>query len=157
MQTEALFDIWRTAEHRPSEWGYEYITTIAGQGASVEHAIANMWADVYGEYVIIWAVLLILTSSRKIVEYKDIDRSRINKIRTKKRKAPLFDHTEVTMYVGEHHTEGQRRQPLGFKRKSPRIHVVSSYLNRRGDKHWVVAPFMRGSGDSIHRHIKVRA
>jgi hypothetical protein len=35
--------------------------------------------------------------------------------------------------------------------------MVSSYLNRRNDKHWVVQPFMRGSGDIIHRQINVRA
>jgi hypothetical protein len=157
IQTEALFDIWRTAEHRPSDWGYEYITTIAGQGASVEHAIANMWADVYGEYIIIWAVMLLLTSSRKTVDYRPVDRSRINKLRQKRKQFPLFDHTEVIMHLGQHSLQGQRRQPLNFKRKPPRIHVVSSFLNRRGDKHWVVAPFMRGSGDTIHRQIKVRA
>jgi hypothetical protein len=47
-------------------------------------------------------------------------------------------------------------QPLGYLRKSPRVHLVSSYLARRGDKHWIVEPYWRGSGDVIHRQTHVR-
>jgi hypothetical protein len=157
VQLEALFDIWRTAEHLPSDWGLEYINLIGKQGADVNTAVANMWADVYGEYIIIWAILLLLTSSRRTVEYRAVNRAKINKLRSKRKQALLFDHTEVIMYLGQRHAVGQRHQPLGYKRKSPRIHMVGSFLNRRGDKHWVVMPFMRGSGDTIHRQIKVRA
>jgi hypothetical protein len=156
IQLEALFDIWRTAQHGPSEWGFEYCSILEQQGRLNDH-LGMMWADVYGEYIIIWAIMLLLTSSRKTVEYRAVDRSRINKLRQKRKQFLLWDHTEVTMHLGQQHAVGQRRQPLGFTRKSPRIHMVSSYLNRRNDKHWVVMPFMRGSGDIIHRQINVRA
>ena len=155
VQLEALFDIWRTAEHTLSEWGLDYCAFLEERG-SLDEQLGHMWADVYGEYIIIWAILLLLTSSRKTVKYRPVDRSRINKLRQKRKQSPLYDHTEVIMYLGEHHATGQRRQPLGYTRKSPRIHMVSSYLNRRNDKHWVTTPFMRGSGDTIHRQVKVK-
>jgi hypothetical protein len=156
VQLEALFDIWRTAVHGPNEWGYDYLAILQRQGM-LEDQLPNMWADVYGEYIIIWAILLLLTSSRKTVDYRPVDRTRINKLRAKRRQSLLFDHTEIVMHLGEQHIVGQHRQPLGYARKSPRIHMVSSYLNRRGDKHWITKPFTRGSGETIHRQIKVRA
>jgi len=156
VQMEALFDIWRTAEHGLSTWGIEYCKILERQGV-LERQLPHMWADVYGEYIIIWAVMLLLTSSRKTVDYHEVSRAKINKLRKKRRQALLYDHTQVVMYLGQHHVAGQRGQPLSFKRKSPRIHVVGSYLNRRNDKHWIVQPFMRGSGETIHRQIKVRA
>jgi hypothetical protein len=155
VQLEALFDIWRTAQHAPSDWGNEYCALLHERGVLDLH-LPNMWADVYGEYIIIWAILLMLTSSRKTVEYHAVDRSRINKLRRQRKQSLLWDHTEVTVYLGQQHVVGERRQPLGYQRKSPRVHLVSSYLNRRGDKHWVTVPFFRGSGDMIHRQINVR-
>jgi len=155
VQLEALFDIWRTAEHALSEWGLEYCSILQRQGV-LERQLPHMWADVYGEYIIIWAVLLLLTSSRKAVEYRPVDRSKVNKLRAKRRQAMLFDHTQVVMYLGQHTVQGQRRQPLSYARKSPRIHYVSSYLARRGDLHWIVAPYIRGSGEWVSRHIRVK-
>jgi len=159
IQLEALFDIWRTTQHGPNDWGFEYLRMLerqVGEEALPAH-LANMWADVYGEWVIVPAILILLTSSRKVVDYHPVDRSKINKHRAKRKQALLYDHTEVTMYLGERHVaSGQRCQPLSYKRKSPRVHMVSSFLNRRGDKFWVVQPFMRGSGDVIHRQINVK-
>lgn len=155
IQLEALFDIWRTAQHGPSEWGFEYCSILEQQGVLKQH-LPMMWADVYGEYIIIWSILLLLTASRPTIEYHEVNRSRINKLRAKRKQSLLWDHTEVTMRLGQQHTTGQRRQPLGYQRKSPRIHVVASYLNRRGDKHWITTPFLRGSGDIIHRQINVK-
>jgi len=154
-QLEALFAIWRTADHRPNEWGWEYCGWLHDMGA-LEARLPELYADVYGEYIIVWTILLILTSSRTIVDYKPVDRSKLNKQRRILKRPPLFDHTEVTLHIGERHRDGQRGQPLGYKRKSPRIHMVSSFLNRRGDKHWIVQPFWRGEGETIHRQVKVK-
>lgn len=112
-------------------------------------------SDIYGEYIGIWAILLLLTASRPTVEYKQVSQTKINKARIKKRAAPLFDHIEVTMNISHRAVTQRQGQPLGHVRKSPRIHVVSSYLARRGDKHWLVNSYVRGSGDAVERHIKV--
>ena len=157
VQLKALFDIWRTAKHEPSEWGWTYINHYQRTTGRLEQHLGDLFADVYGEYIIIWAIILLLTSSRKIVDYKPVSRAKINKARVKRREVPLLDHTEVTLDIGIRRVPGQTGQPLGYIRKSPRIHMVSSYLARRGDKHWVVMPYWRGSGETIHRQVKVFA
>jgi len=156
VQLDALMGLWRTAIHAPSSWGFQYLEYLDRAVGRSQQRIEEAMADVYGEYIIAWAVMLLLTSSRQTVDYKPVDRSKINKIRKKKGEAQLFDHTEVTMHIGQHAKEGQRRQPLGYQRKSPRIHLVSRFLNRRGNKHWIVEPFLRGQGEWAERHIHVK-
>jgi hypothetical protein len=149
VQLEALCDIWRTARHVPSAWGSRWLNHY-GKGAE-----RFFLSDIYGELIGVYAILLILTASRPTVEYKQVSQAKINKARIKRRVAPLFDHIEVSMNIS-HRVVGKRQgQPLGYARKSPRIHVVSSYLARRGDKHWITSPYIRGSGDTVERHIKV--
>ena len=46
--------------------------------------------------------------------------------------------------------------PLSYQRKSPRIHIVSRYLNRQGDKHSDRQPFLRGQGKWPQRHMHVK-
>lgn len=149
VQLEALFDIWRTARHAPSTWGRQWLSDWGGDKERF------FLSDIYGEYIGIWAILLLLTASRPTVEYKQVSQTKINKARIKKRAAPLFDHIEVTMNISHRAVTQRQGQPLGHVRKSPRIHVVSSYLARRGDKHWLVNSYVRGSGDAVERHIKV--
>jgi hypothetical protein len=149
VQSEALRDIWRTAEHVPSKWGQGWLNSLTADQQRF------LLADVYGEYIEIWALMLLLTSSRPTVEYRQVDLSRLNKARAKKRETPLLDHTTVTMHTS-HRMIGERRSvPLGRRRASPRLHMVSSYLGRRGDKHWLVSPYQRGSGTAVERHVRV--
>jgi hypothetical protein len=117
---------------------------------------AHCLADVYGEYIEIWSVMMLLTASRKAVDYRPVDRGRLNKSRRKKHEVPLLDHTEVILHITRPGMAGPVRAPLGYSRKSPRIHMVSRYLARRGDKHWIVEPYLRGSGSPVERHIHVR-
>ena len=152
VQLRALFDIWRTCEHRPSRWGQHHIAALGG-GDLVR---ALCYSDVVGEYIMLWAFLLLLTSSRKTIDLRPVDRAKLNKARAKKREVLLLDHTLVTMHVDPYLRQAQTRQPLGYQRKSPRVHLVSSYLARRGNRHWIVQPYMRGSGDTIHRVTQVR-
>lgn len=157
VQLEALIDIWRTANHRPSPWGERYLESTESVFGDYETRWAMAMADVYGEYIIIWAIVLMLTASRQAVEYRPVDRTKINKARTKRRESLLFDHTEVVMHINRQPQAGEQfRSPLAYTRKSPRIHMVSRYLARRGDKHWIVEPYVRGSGETINRHIHVR-
>jgi len=159
IQREALFDIWRTSDHRFTDWGRKYLVAQERRVGprALRDQLPYMWSDVYGEYIEVWSTILMLTASRRIVDYRPVDRAKLNKARAKNKKVPLMDHTAVTMHIGETHAQGQRRQPLGYARKSPRIHMVSSYLARRGDKHWVCLPYWRGSGDVIHREVRVRS
>jgi hypothetical protein len=152
IQLEALLSIWRTSVHAPNEWGVKYIKQTGSTGWVVQ----NFYADVYGEYIMVWACLLLLTSSRKIVDYSPVDMNKLNKIRRLSNKPLKLDHTIVSMHIGNDVRIHQQGVPLGFTRKSPRIHMVASYLNRRGDKHWIVQPYWRGSGEMISRHIKVK-
>lgn len=156
-QRDALLAIWRTADHRPSDWGAAFLAeTMKRYGeASLIDRLKNCYADVYGEYIIIWAIMLLLTASRPAVAYRKVDRGRLNKARRKRRETPLMDHTEVVMHVARP-PAGLARGPLGHERKSPRIHMVSRYLARRGDKHWIVEPYWRGQGQTIHRRTHVR-
>jgi hypothetical protein len=158
IQLDSLYGIWQTADHRFSRWGLQYCQSMidyAGEEA-VKSRIPYMWSDVYGEYIVAWAALLLLTSSRRVVTYRNVDRAKQNKLRRLRKQPLLQDHTEVTLYIGEKHDDGQRRQPLGYARKSPRVHMVSSFLNHRGSKHWIVAPFWRGEGETIHRRVNVK-
>lgn len=158
VQLAALFDIWKHAEHKLNTFGVQFCQRLHQLGGrhAVEARLPVMYADVYGEFIEIWSVILLLTSSRKIVDYRPVDRRKINKNRIARKQPPLLDHTEVVLHVGEQQVEGQRGMPLGYARKSPRVHMVSSFLNHRGEKHWIVRPFLRGKGETIHREVKVR-
>jgi hypothetical protein len=156
VQLEALYAIWRTAKHQPSKWGLKYFSMLATKVGNIEERIDHNFADVYGEYIEIWTIILLLTSSRQAVEYRQMDRAKINKARTKRRETPLLDHTEVVMHLSNRVAKEAPHAPLGYARKSPRIHMVSRYLARRGDKHWLVEPYMRGSGSPVPRHVQVR-
>lgn len=159
VQLEALFGLWRTAEHKPSAWGYHYLEAMAARRGvdKLPEIIAHCMADTYGEYIIIWACILLLTASRKAVEHRPVDRAKLNKARAQKRLPLLWDHTEVVMHISQPAVgTGATRAPLDYHRKPPRIHMVSRYLARRGEKHWIVESYMRGSGKVISRHVQVR-
>jgi hypothetical protein len=158
IQLEALLSIWDTAYHQPSEWGARFLRIPSPDSpyGSVDSRVANFYADVYGEYIMVWSCLLLLTSSRKIVELEEVDMSQLNKIRRRMDKPQRLDHTTVSLYINRDNVIHKQGVPLGFERKSPRIHMVGSYLNRRGDKHWIVQPFWRGEGEVISRHVKVK-
>lgn len=149
VQLEQLFDIWRTSEHRISPWGKDYLAL------SDELHRQLAYADVVGEYIMIWCSLMLLTASRPIIDLTPVDLGRLNKQRVKKGKVPLFDHTRVTLHLTRQAHDPVLRGPLGYSRKSPRVHLVASYLARRGNKHWVVSPYWRGKGEMISRHVQV--
>jgi hypothetical protein len=157
IQVEALKDIWRTSIHKPSDWGEGYLKFYGTKpGYNDQFILDNLYADVYGEYIMVWSVLMLLTSSKKIVNLEKVDYGKLNVARQKKGKFPLANYTRVTMHLSEEARMSQQGVPLGFTRKSPRIHMVSSYLGVRGNKHWIVQPYWRGKGDIVSRHIHVR-
>lgn len=151
-QRAALEGIWGTAEHLPSTWGSYY---LRGMGA---WDLANCLADVFGEYITAWAALLLLTASRPIVDLAPVDVGRLNKRRRQRGETPLLDYTHVTLHLSPPDPQFNPvvRGPLGYVRKSPRVHLVSSYLARRGDKHWIVRPYMRGRGETVTRRVSVK-
>jgi hypothetical protein len=153
VQLEALFQIWRTADHRPSKWGE---TLLAMVDSPLYGALA--YADVVGEYIMVWAALLLLTASRPVIDLVPIDLGRLNRRRSKRGNHPLLDYTQVVMHLQEPDPKYNPviRGPLGHNRKSPRVHLVSSYLARRGDKHWICQPYMRGKGETVHRRVSVK-
>lgn len=158
VQKEALLAIWRTAIHKPSPWGEKFIQTMLNR-ASLQDQLAHYFSDVFGEYITIWSIMLLLTTSRKAVDYIQVDRSKLNKSRIKSRnpsKTLLLDHTQVVLHFDKH-TAQQTHMPQSYQRKSPRVHVVSSYLARRGDKHWLVSPYIRGQGEWVTRHVHVKS
>jgi hypothetical protein len=152
-QLEAMLGIWCTAQHQPSNWGVRYFAELG----NAPEIIQLSYSDVVGEYIALWAIMLLLTASRPTVDYQAIDRGKLNKARLKRREAPLLDHTQVTMHIDRHRVSATQRAPLGYQRKSPRIHMVSRYLARRGNKHWLVEPYMRGAGKPVDRHVSVRS
>src|SRR6476619_5253174 len=89
--TQALLDIGRTVEHLPSAWGMQYLSSLGGTREDLQIRLEHSYADVFGEYIMIWAVLMLLTSSRKAVDYQPVDRSKLNRARVKRRQVPLFD------------------------------------------------------------------
>jgi hypothetical protein len=149
IQLAALRGIWETAEHKPSPWG-------AHQIASHPYQINAAYADVVGEYIMIWSIMMLLTSSRKIIDLTPVELTRLNRARVKRNKPPLLDHTRVTIHLSNAERENRAYAPLGYARKSPRVHMVSRYLARRGNKHWIVEPYWRGSGETIARHVSVK-
>ena len=155
VQVQALCSIWETADHRPNDdWGPNFLAAIGRE--RLPTTLAHAYADVYGEYIMMWAAIMLLTASRPIVTYTPIDLSRLNRAR-KKRGQPLrLDHTQVTMRLQQRPTDQVVRGPLGYSRKSPRVHLVSSYLARRGTAHWIVQPYWRGQGETISRRVQVR-
>jgi hypothetical protein len=158
IQLNALLSIWSTSYHKPSKWGNEFLQlpSAISPFQSQDERVANFYADVYGEYIMIWSCLMLLTSSKKIIELEHVDMSKLNRVRRLTNKPLKLDHTIVSLHIHDNvhvHTQGV---PLGFTRKSPRIHMVSSYLARRGDKHWIVMPYWRGKGEVISRHVKVK-
>jgi hypothetical protein len=157
IQVEALKDIWRTSVHKPSDWGAGYINFYGTKpGYNDQFMLDNLYADVYGEYIMVWSVMILLTSSKKILDLKEIDYGKLNVARQIKGKSPLANHTRCTLYINRERKIMQPTGPLGYTRKSPRIHLVSSFPVTRGNKHWVVQPYWRGKGEVISRHIHVK-
>jgi len=155
IQLAAFLAIWRTARVEPDgEWAEDYLIELDRKHGS--EAIAFAMADIYGELIQMWCNLLLLTSSRQIVDLAPVSMAKLNKHRVKRREVPRLDHTVVTLHLDPAARERQKRAPLGHARKSPRVHLVSSYLGRRGDKHWIVQPYTRGSGETIHRQVRVQ-
>lgn len=152
IQLEALFDIWRTCEHRPVDWAEQFWKMLP----NYKLAQALSYSDVVGDYITIWVVMLMLTASRSVLNYHHVSMAKLNKHRRKRGDTPLLDHTNIALHLTPHQQRPVVRSPLGYSRKSPRIHMVSSYLARRGNKHWLVYPYMRGSGDTIHRVVNVK-
>lgn len=153
VQLNALFDIWRTCEHLPSEWGGRHYWPALGNDPLM---IDLCYSDVVGEYIMIWAVMLMLTASRPLLAMTPVDQGKINKHRVRRGEEPLLDHTRVSLRLSPKEQRPLIRSELGYTRKSPRVHLVSRYLARRGDKHWVVEPYWRGSGQVISRHVHVQ-
>jgi len=149
VQHAALLSIWETAEHRPSKWGQTWLGTLSINQRRF------LLADIYGEYMGMWAILLLLTAAKPTVEYAEVSRAKLNKARAKRKQPPLLDYHTVTMHIDHRAVAGRPRQPLGYLRKSPRVHLCSGYLARRGDKHWLVLPYVRGSGEPVERHVRV--
>jgi hypothetical protein len=140
IQQQSLLSIWETAQHIPSEWGMKYL--MATSDRLNQWQINNFYADVYGEYIMVWSIMILLTSSRKILDYEKIDNTKWNKARAKQGKPAKLDHTRCSLHINQEvqiHGKG-----------------VQSYPNHRGDKHWVVQPFSRGKGEVISRHIHVK-
>jgi hypothetical protein len=155
VQIEAFLSIWRTAQVAPDgPWAEDYLIELSQRHG--DEAIGYAMADIYGELIQMWCNLLLLTSSRQIVDLAPVSMAKLNKHRVKRREVPRLDHTVVTLHLDPAARERQRRAPLGHARKSPRVHLVSSYLGRRGDKHWIVQPYTRGSGETIHRQVRVQ-
>jgi hypothetical protein len=153
VQVEALWEIWRTADHRPSAWG-ERLLALSGGPGSVMNALA--YADVVGEYIQIWGCLLLLTAARPIVDRTPVVQTKLNKARARKGQRPLFDFVNVSLHLTPQAHKPVIRGALGYTRKSPRVHLVSSYLARRGELHWVVEPYWRGHGEKVTRRVFVR-
>jgi hypothetical protein len=151
VQLAALFDIWRTCQHRPTSWAPEYFAMLPNPALGE----ALSYADVVGEYITIWSVMLLLTASRPVVRQTPVNLAKLNKHRIRRKDLPLFDYTRVSLHLTPQEERPVVSHPLGFTRKSPRVHMVSSYLARRGSKHWIVAPYFRGSGETIHRVTRV--
>jgi hypothetical protein len=151
VQRDYLWQIWKTAEHRPSEFGRSMLRL-----SSEPLLEALAYADVFGEYIGIWGCLLLLTASRPIIERTPIAHERLNKARRKRGERPLFDFVNVTLRLNREEHVAIARGPLGHARKSPRVHLVSSYLARRGDKHWAVLPYWRGKGEAVTRRVFVQ-
>lgn len=149
-QRDALGSIWATAEHLPSRWGAHYLRGLDAW------QVANCLADVFGEYITVWSCLMLLTASRPIVALQHVDPVKLNKRRRRKGETPLLSHTRVSLHLGPQTVRPVVRAALGYSRKSPRVHLVSSYLARRGAKHWIVSPYLRGVGETIHRVVQVK-
>lgn len=145
VEAEALRSIWRTADHRPSVWGSRLL------GSYTRDRQRFFLADVYGEYIGIWSIMLLLTAARPSVEYRTVDRTQLNRARSKRREPPLFNH--ITLHLS--HRVVERRASSDHLRRSPRTHMVASHLKVRNGKHFIVSPYVRGSGSAVERHIKV--
>jgi hypothetical protein len=154
-QLRSLLAIWETALHKVSDWGAEQIGVVRHMFGSADHTEDRYFSDVYGEYIVIWAIVLLLTASRPIIDYQPVSLTKLNKIRRKKNQTPLLDHTRVIMHLNGRSASSRQPQPLSYQRKSPRVHMVASYLARRGEKHWIVQAYMRGSGETVSRHVRV--
>jgi len=95
------------------------------------------------EDVPFFATFCLLLISRDALREQHSDRARLNKSRAKRGRAPLLDHVELTINLGEH--EHPERTSEGGERTSPRLHFVRGHLVRRGDSiHWRTS-HMRGT------------
>jgi hypothetical protein len=154
IQLEAFFDIWQTCEHKLAAWGPQYLT----QFSDPQLAYALSRSDVVGEYIMLWCILLMLTASRAVVRHEAVDMGKVNKHRAKKHEVPLLDHTRVTLNLAPHVERPVMRS--SYQHKSPRIHMVSSFLTtrhtREGTRHMIIQPYWRGQGEVIHRQVHVR-
>jgi hypothetical protein len=150
IQHEAFHSIWRTAHHRLNEAAVEPLTQDA-------FGRALLYADVVGEYIMVWACLMVLAEARMMptprpgkniarVVLRSVDMSKLNKARIRSGKTALLDHR--TVHINSVVEAVQMRGPLDYRRKSPRIHLVGSYLGWHGK---IVFPYTRGRGPARRR------
>jgi hypothetical protein len=142
VQEREFTSIWRTAYHQADEDAIAPIATNA-------FLRAILFADVVGEYIMTWACLMVLLDTRRSrnpnsagVILRGVDMSRLNRNRLKNGKFPLLDHR--TVHIAPALRPILTRAPLDYRRKSPRIHLVSSYLGWHGN---IVFPYTCGFGD----------
>ena len=59
IQLDALLSIWDTSMHGPSLWGMDFLGIKEPRDLSGDRYVANFYADVYGEYIMIWSCLML--------------------------------------------------------------------------------------------------
>jgi hypothetical protein len=97
-----------------------------------------------------------LLNSPQVVETRPSDLERLNRARTRRGRAPLLDHVEVRLALGDSARGGSAGADA---RVSPRLHFVRGHVVRRSGKTFWRQPHLRGDSQKslVFRTVRVTA
>jgi hypothetical protein len=121
-------------------WHRYFAATSLGPdriGEAVEHVLQPVIRD-----TLLFFAFLRLLHSQIGLKRQEIDRSRLNAARLRTGKAPLLDHVELSIAIGEAPAAAVSGE--GGARSPARLHLVRGHLVRRRDAIFWRSPHLRG-------------
>lgn len=125
------------------EWTPYYIERVARDPQC--HKVLKEAAVPIVEDAPFFAMFFLLLMSQAAFQQTPSDRSRLNKARVRRGRAPLLDHIELTINLGSHASVAVKHASSGMQRSPPRLHCVRGHLVRRGDALFWRKSHMRGT------------
>lgn len=121
-------------------------SAVAGGGgeAQVKAVVETMLADIAGEALQVFSVLMMLTARNGVETNAGEGRAKLNKARAQRGESPLLEHIIVRMRLSRAETSAIGTSEFGGTRSSPRAHTVSGHFVRRGDAIYWRRPHARG-------------
>lgn len=120
---------------------YDRVARLSSPGLKSSDALRELAEGVWYALPLMFAFVALLNSPQ-VVETRQSDLTKLNRARVRRGRAPLMDHVEVRMALGE--TSGGSGSGGNSLRSPPRLHVVRGHLVHRDGKTFWRQAHLRG-------------